>query len=367
MSLPIRIAIDTRDLQKAFSGTHTYLQSLIHAWQNIESKTFEYILLGSQSKVYTGKQKWKKAAEHLQFLVWKQIRLPLLVKKNQCSILFCSDYFLPFFHPGFKTVVVFHDAFFFEYPEHYNAIWLQLFKKLAIPAAFKASAIIVPSAYSKNKIQYFTGFPAHKLNVVYEAPGQKPETIPDHPTLPNPYFLHVGTLNKNKNLVRALHAFKNLIITNPTSAVCLVLAGKSSPHSALSDEKNILDTITALQLESRVMLTGFLDAPGLAKIYTNALAYLFPSYNEGFGIPVLEAFQYGIPLLAANNTCLPEIAADAALYFNPFHENEITDAMQQILSDAGIRKQLIEKGFKRLENFSWHQSALQINAIFNAV
>lgn len=364
MPRPSRIAIDTRDLQKAFSGTHTYLQSLIQAWQKIKGETFEYILLTDHYKVYTGNNKWLKAVEHFQFFLWKQVRLPFLVKKNNCSILFCTDYFLPYFQPGFKTVVVFHDAFFFEYPYHYNPIWLLLFKKMAIPAAFKASAIIVPSVYSKDRILHYTRFPEKKLKIVYEAPNPIPENVSNRPAIAKPYFLHVGTLNKNKNLVRALFAFKALLQANPGCDLCLVLAGKASKHSALNDEKNILATIKTLQLENNVILTGFLDEASLAQMYTYALAYIFPSYNEGFGIPAVEAFRYGIPLLASNNSCLPEIAAGAAIFFNPYEEKEITAAMQLVLTDAEIRKKYIEKGFKRLEDFSWDQAVSELNAIF---
>lgn len=371
MPKPFNIAVDVRDLHKAFSGTKTYLASLVEVWKKNRDPRLQFVFLGDFCNVYTGNNKLFKALEHIKFFYWKQISLPFLVRKHDCSILFCTDYFLPFFQWRFQTVVVFHDAFFFEYPEHYNRIWLKLFKHIAIPAAEKAITIIVPSGYAKQRIQLFTGFTDDQLKVVYEAPSlfTGHQDLPIHnSTLKNiikeKYILHAGTFNKNKNLVRLINAFKKLVDANPDQQLFLVLAGKASPHSALNDQENIIRAIEVNNLNNTVLFTGFLNEADLAAAYMHALFYVFPSFNEGFGIPAVEAFKYQVPLLAANNTCLPEIASDAALYFNPLNEIEMTEKMLLLLKNKELRNDLIEKGNRRLKDFSWEKTSAELNNIF---
>lgn len=370
----IKIAIDVRDLQKAFSGTKTYLESLILALNENKPSEFEYIFLDDLSPVYTGNLKWRKALEQASFFFWKQLRLPYLVRKHKCNLLFCSDYFLPFFQPGFRSVVVFHDAFFFEYPDHYNKLWLWSFKKLAIPAARKAAAIIVPSHYSKERILHFTAFEASKVKVIYEAPAYSELTIQESISneklknlISKKYLLHVGTLNKNKNLVRLIHAFGILRNKKPDAYIYLVLAGKASTHLALNDEKNILEAIEISGQKDNIILTGYLNEEDLIHAYKNALLYIFPSFNEGFGIPVLEAFKFGIPVLAANNSCLPEIAGEAAVYFDPFDENKMAESIQLAYQNKELREEMTSKGTIRLEAFSWKKTAIEINELFHQI
>jgi glycosyltransferase involved in cell wall biosynthesis len=106
---------------------------------------------------------------------------------------------------------------------------------------------------------------------------------------------------------------------------------------------------------------GYLDAENLSSIYQSAFAYIFPSLNEGFGLPVLEAFNAGLPLICANNSALPEVAEDAALYFDPLNINELASCMQQLISDTNLRQGLIQKGKLQLNKFSWTKAATEIS------
>jgi glycosyltransferase involved in cell wall biosynthesis len=102
----------------------------------------------------------------------------------------------------------------------------------------------------------------------------------------------------------------------------------------------------------------------LTNLYTNALMYVFPSINEGFGIPILEAFSHNLPVLVANNTCLPEIGGDAVLQFDPYDRADISAKIKQVLNDDDLRKDFVDKGSKRLSLFSWHNTALQLVEVF---
>jgi glycosyltransferase involved in cell wall biosynthesis len=113
-----------------------------------------------------------------------------------------------------------------------------------------------------------------------------------------------------------------------------------------------------------VVLTGYLNDDEVQAIYQKAKLYVFPSINEGFGIPVLEAFKYKVPVVIANNTCLPEVAGLGAKSFNPFEVNDIAQAITLLLNDEALRQSYIEKGNAQLQNFSWEKTAESLMQLF---
>ena len=365
MHKPVKIGIDIRDLQKAFSGTQTYLQEIVAQCKQLPGGQFVFYYIDDTLPVYTGKNKLKKIAEHLLFFTWKQITLPLKAYRRGCDWLLCTDYFVPYVHLGFKTVVVFHDAFFWEYPQHYNPLWLGIFKTVALPAARRATYIITPSHYSAARVQHFTHFSPQKIKVIYEAPKTLTATPQEtgNPVLAQlkgkKYLLHVGTMNKHKNLVQLITVFHS-IISKDHHDLYLVLAGKPGNSAFSNDYPAIMQTIASLQLSDKVILTGYLSNTDMHQIYSNAAVYVFPSYNEGFGIPVLEAFQHRIPVVVAKNTCLTEIGGNAVESFNPFDATDMENTIVQVLNDTALQQTLVTAGEKRLAAFSWEKTTRQL-------
>ncbi|MBC7400977.1 MAG: glycosyltransferase family 4 protein, partial [Mucilaginibacter sp.] len=180
---------------------------------------------------------------------------------------------------------------------------------------------------------------------------------------PGNYILHVGSMFKRKNIPSLIYAFSQ-IKKNGHPELKLVLAGPTPSTNIDSDYNLIIDAIAETNLQSEIILTGYLTDAALNQLYKNALIYVFPSVNEGFGIPVLEAFSHNLPVLVANNTCLPEIGGDAVLQFDPYDVNDISTKIKMVLNDDGLRKDLIIKGTQRLKLFSWHSTALQLIEIF---
>ncbi len=364
----MKVAIDIRDLRIAQTGAKTYLSEIAKAWQALPNA--QVVLLDTKCKVYRGNNKIGKLIEHLRFFWWKQIQLPRLAFKNNCTHLFCTDFFLPYYKTWngqtLKTIAVLHDAFFWESPEHYNPIWLKLFHRVGVPAAKKANLLIVPTQYAKQQILSFEKLDPQKILVVPEAAKTLPLlTAPEQqlatlaPTLlGRKYFLHVGVLEKRKNLVTLLEAFALAHKNNPD--YLLVLVGNTPVKEKLNDQPAIDAAIQRLHLEAAVIRLGYLDAANLASIYQSAFAYVFPSLNEGFGLPVLEAFNAGLPVLCANNSALPEVAGDAALYFNPYDANELANGMEQLIADTSLRQELKIKAKNRLTQFSWNKAAQTI-------
>jgi glycosyltransferase involved in cell wall biosynthesis len=372
MPKPLTIAVDVRDLRVAKTGTRTYLEELCTEFKKMENSELRFYFLDTSIPVYTGGNKLLKYIEHFRYQLWKQLVLPLKAFFKRCDIVFCSDNFVPLLHLRYKTIPVFHDAFFFETPENYGKLWLWLYKKTAIPAAHRSPFVITPTAYAKKQVNYFTNIASDKLIIVPEGP----KSLSDDETDENGdqllksfsltqgnYILHAGSMFKRKNIPALITAF-NKVKASGYPNLKLVLAGPSTSNKIDNDSLLIVKTIENMNLQDQVVLTGYLSAGELARLYKNALMYVFPSINEGFGIPVLEAFSYGLPVAVANNTCLPEVGGNAVLQFNPFDTDDIAKKIMTLLDDAELRKDMISKGQERLKLFSWQNTAVKLIEVF---
>jgi len=366
----MRIAIDTRDLAFATTGTHTYLKELLLALHNRPANTIRVIeLTGLRWGTSLAKPNFfQKMLLQLLLLIWKQLVLPVRCFFSGAQVLICTDYMLPLLPCGAKKIVVFHDALFFDKPAYYPGPWLFYFRTIVLPAAQRAEAIVAPSAFSAARlVAHFPSWSA-KLKVIYQGPKQLPEatalssagTIVKEQLQDSPYFLHVGTFEKRKNIPFLLEGFARF---SSQHSVKLLLIGLSTGKKNSDDTRQIQTTIEQYQLQDRVIVAGYLSDGDLAFFYRRASAYFFPSIYEGFGIPLLEAFIYGLPVAAANTTALPEIAGPAAMYFDPHDQASLIACMEQLYTNEALRKELIEKGYDRAKQFRWSESVEQFVAL----
>ena len=365
----IKVAVDVRDLQISASGARSYLESVIIEFKK-EHPGFAFYFLDATTKAYTGNHFLLKLKEQLSYFLWKQFVLPYQAKQLGCRVLFCSDFMVPYFSLGIKTIPVFHDAFFWEYPEHYNKYWLLFFRNLGLAAAKKSAFVVAPTQYASNQLAKYTGINPNKIQVIGEAPKSIDTSISDNETsaivkqiLNLDYILHVGTLEKRKNLTTLIQAFK-IVRENGFPNLKLVLVGKASNKITLDDSSAIKEAIMQQQLTNDVILTDYLCDAEVQQLYQKAKLYVFPSINEGFGIPVLEAFKYQVPVVIANNTCLPEVAGQGAKSFNPFSVQDMANAISTLLNDEALRQTYIEKGNAQLQNFSWDKTAGALMQLF---
>lgn len=373
MHKPLVIGVDVRDLKVAKTGTRTYLAELCKQFEAMQSDTLRFEFLDISFPVYTGRNTLLKWAEHLRYQTWKQIILPLKACSKRCDIVFCTDNFVPLVHLGYQTIPVFHDAFFFETPQDYGRLWLWLYKKTALPAARRSPVIITPTEHSKKQLQHFTGLPAQKFEVVFEAARSSAELAKQVnldalglPIKPKEYILHVGSFFKRKNLPALITAFERLKAVG-YNGLKLVLAGPLPASKTENDFLEITDAIKKNKVESDVILTGYLSDSYLDALYKNALLYAFPSINEGFGLPILEAFNNEVPVVVANNTCLPEVGGQAVLSFDPLDTDDIFKTLKRVLDDDALRNDMVVKGQERLKAFTWRKTAKQLVEIFKRV
>ena len=349
----INIGIDIRDLKVARTGTQTYLRELCREFKSMENERYHFFFFDTSLPVYKGEVKVFKLIEHLRYQIWKQITLPIKAWFRNCDIVFCTDNYVPLIKLGFKTVPVFHDAFFFENPEHFNKHWLWLYRKLAVPAAMNSSIVITPTLYAKQQIHTHTEIDFNKLKVVYEGPkslhdykheiinnqsGRK--ALPQLNAINGEYILHVGVMNKRKNIPTLINAFKEFKRETNTS-LKLVLAGQMDTKTHSKDTDEIWKAIKEGGFGDDIILTGYLSDSELNKIYAGAIMYVFPSLNEGFGIPILEAWSYNLPVLVADNTCLPEVGGDGVITFDPFDVHDLAKKMKLVVENETIRQDII--------------------------
>jgi glycosyltransferase involved in cell wall biosynthesis len=367
-----KIGIDIRDLKIAKTGAHTYLSELCKAIKsNEQDLQFEYVFLDTRLPIYTGSSKIGKLWEQVNYIFWKQITLPIKAWLTGCSLVFCTDYFVPYMHLGFTTVPVFHDAFIWEYPNHYNKYWLGLFKTFGVSAAKKASAVVTVTSYAKDQIAKYSGIDAANIVPIHIGPKSSIAENEfsagiDHivePLLQKKYILHVGTIEKRKNLTTLLKAFE-LHLQHNSQDLYLIIVGQKSNKPTLKDDAVFEMVAASSLLKERVVFTGYLSDSQTAQLYKHAVLYVFPSVNEGFGIPILEAFAHKVPVLVAGNSCLPEVAGNAAIGFDPYNPDALSTLIAQTINDTALLQSLQQKGTERLTHFTWGKTLNALEAVF---
>jgi glycosyltransferase involved in cell wall biosynthesis len=178
--------------------------------------------------------------------------------------------------------------------------------------------------------------------------------------LHGPYVLYVGALEPRKNIPGLLRAFVRLRADFPD----LTLALGGSPRWKFAEIPRALEE---LALEPVVRFTGYIADSDLPALYSAAAAFCFPSFYEGFGLPVLEAMACGTPVVCSNTSSLPEVAGDAALLVEPRDEVALTEAIARVLTDEALAEDLRERGLKRAASFSWDRTAELTLAVYRSV
>lgn len=276
--------------------------------------------------------------------------------KNQDFDVFHPTYYDPYFldYIGNKPfVLTIHDMIHEKFPEMFCDIKTIENKRLL---AQKAAHIIAISEQTKNDIIDMLEISAEKISVVYHGISALCDNIVNSSKNKyGRYFLFTGTRNIYKNFYFMLISLSDLFKKNPdVKLVCT--------SSDFNDFERQL--IRHLGLENQVIHTFFETDAQMHELYQNAVAFIFPSYYEGFGIPILEAFEANCPCVLADASCFREIAQNAALYFEPKNKTQLKNALEKLLVEDSLRKRLIQKGKLRLKEFSWKKAAEQTALVY---
>ena len=358
------VGIDaSRALRPLRTGTEGYSRDLIAALVSRES--------GNRYRLYVDRSPTaglaKGATAEIRtielFRLWTQIRLALELVQHPPDVLFVPSHVVPLICPV-PAVVTIHDVGYLWYRSAYRPTEWVLLHLGTLRNARGARRIVADSQATADDLVRHFGVPPRKIRVAYlGAPRVDSLDRSDAPSsfqnLPARYFLFVGTLQPRKNLTRLLEAFAAVRKTW-RRPVMLVIAGADGTQAAAlrlrSERLGIADAVRWL---------GYVPDAERQALYSGAVAFVFPSLYEGFGLPVLEAMAWGTAVIASNAASLPEVVGSAGLLVDPYDVGGLAAAMLRVLDDNVLRSTLIELGRQRVTEFSWDRCAAVVEQCFD--
>jgi len=250
---------------------------------------------------------------------------------------------------------------------------LELFWNLKERAAlWQADRIVTVSNYSKDQIANLRKVPKAKIDVISEAGGKEFRKLPHQETAgirsrfglqqDDRLLLYVGGISPHKNLRSLVKVFCRLKEANP--GLKLLLAGDYEKDSFFSDFQEINELAKNLRIMDHIVFTGYVTDAELARLYNAAALFVFPSFQEGFGLPAVEAMACGTPIAASSAGSLPEIIGDAGEFYDPRKSEEMFQTISRLLQDEALLRKLSERGLERAKQFDWNLAAQQAIKIF---
>ena len=290
--------------------------------------------------------------------LWTQIRLAWEMLFHPPDLLFVPAHCLPLFS-WVKKVVTVHDLGFKHFPRTYS-LFQRIYYFLSHYWSLKlAQQVIVPSEFTKNDILKNFCSPRGKITVIplgYDSKKRLSDTqinsnlILNKYKIKKPFFFYLGRIEKKKNILGLINAYQKLSKDKSQIEIPdLVLGGKPG-YGYREIKKEIL-------ISEGIKEIGYIASEDLSALYSSAVALVFPSFYEGFGLPLLEAMANDCPVLSSNAGSLPEVGGAAVLYFNPSDTEDIKNVMLKIIKDKELRENLIKKGNERVKFFSWEKCA----------
>ncbi|MBR1738225.1 MAG: glycosyltransferase family 4 protein [Firmicutes bacterium] len=294
-------------------------------------------------------------------LLWNFIPIPysfFFGDKNDVTVFF--NYYVPPFVKG-KKVTVFHDMVCFDHPETMS-LKTRIMLKISIKSSAKrADRIITVSEFSKRQTMKYLKVDEEKIDVMpngvdldifrSDISGERKEGVKKKYGIEGEYLLYLGMLEPRKNINGIIEGYIRLCKRMEDAPKLVLAGGKGWLY------ESIFEKVKENNLEDKVIFTGYVDGEDIAAMMSAAKVFVFPSIYEGFGIPPLEAMACGTPVITSNNTSLPEVMGDCGILVDPYNYEEIADAMERVLTDEKLRKEMIEKGIERAKLFSWDNSA----------
>ncbi|MEW5861571.1 MAG: glycosyltransferase family 1 protein [Cyanobacteriota bacterium] len=331
------------------TGTTTYILNLLPYLQSLEPT-----LLISQNLapynchlVPNGLTPEQGLKGHFRRMLWTQLQLPGIYKEQQSNFLFSPIPEAPL-SSNCRYIVTVHDLIPLRFPKRFSP--LTPYFRYYIPQVLdQAQHIICDSIATAKDISHFFQIRADKITPIllaHNAEDFRPLNLPKGTATLSPYFLYIGRHDPYKNLHRVINAFAALDICRECE---LWIAGPKDRRYT----PKLQTQVEELGLTHQVKFLDYVPYDQLPTLINQAIALVFPTLWEGFGLPVLEAMACGTPVITSNLSSLPEVAGDAALLVNPYNTQEITEAMQAVATDSSLRSGLSTLGINRASQFSW--------------
>jgi len=374
----MKIGIDLRPFLRHETGVGTYIKNLLFSLSNIDMENDYYLFSSSLKQRFSASKipiinkmhfrDFHYPVKLLNFF-WYRLGWPPLDSffKTELDLTHSPT---PLICPTKgKTIITIHDLFFMDFPYMANREARKFFYKNIHKSLQASDGVIVVSNCIKKQILDRFEINKEKIKVIYH--GVDSEFTSDisleeiknfrrSHSLLSRVIVFVGAMDPRKNLLNLIKAFK--IVHSKQTDVSLVIAGRRG-RDYLALKKAVKNN----DLQSWVKILDYLSLRELKRLYRVGTIFAFPSYCEGFGLPLLEAMISEMPVVASNRTALPEIAGEAALYFNPEKPEEIAAALLKLLENNGLREKFIELGKKRAKEFDWGKTAKNTLSFYHKI
>ena len=390
----MKIAIDINELiNPSPGGVKTYTKEIVNALLKVDQKNKYFLYARKKASRDT---KFCVPASKNSFLkilkwplpFWTYIRFAREIKKQKPNLLFMPIQSVPFLiskPKKIKIVITVHDLTFLKFPQYFTFKDRFLLNYHTRRAVKMADKIIVPSRATKSDLISLYKIKANKIKIIYHGyrkiysaagKGAKAGKGKKFSAHTDNYILFVGTIQPRKNiinLVKAFEIFKKNFNFPPSP---LFARGRFTPPLQEGNLKLVVaggkgrlwrktfKRIKKSPVSEDIILAGAVDDRKLADLYSQAKVFILPSLYEGFGLPILEAFSCGAPVIASNNSSLKEIVGESGLLINPNNPKEIAEAIKKIIRNDDLRNSLVEKGKERLKDFDWEKSAREHLEVF---
>jgi glycosyltransferase involved in cell wall biosynthesis len=298
--------------------------------------------------------------------VWDQLRVPLEARRRGVDVLFHTKFTVPLVG-GPPSVMVLHGSEWYVYPKSYH-LADRIYIRMLMPLyCRKAARIISVSEMTKRDLVRFVGVSEDKIETIYSGLDRRFEPIADpvvlaatraNYALPEQFILFVGRIYPGKNFPALLEAFATVARGAPHR---LVVAGYAAPGY---DEP--FAAVARLGLGDRVQFLGWVPQSDLAGLYNLADLFVYPSFYEAFGIPLLEAMACGCPIVASGTGAVPEIAGEAVYRIDPHDPTSIARGIQAVLSDPGLRRRMVARGREQVRAYDWTECARRTLAVLES-
>lgn len=288
-------------------------------------------------------------------LVYFPFQLPRRAGRLRLDVLHCPAPLAPVRSPV-PTVITLHDVLGFDHPEWFTRALALQWRLVLTRALRRASCVLVPSTHTHDRLVARLGLDEERIRLVrlgvdpQFTPGEAPDGLLERLGLEGPFVLTVGTLQPRKNVETAVQAFERLAAAGAEQRLAIV-GGRGWRDNALAE------LIRRSPAADRIVMTGRVGDDDLVGLYRAADCFVFPSRYEGFGFPPLEAMACHTPVISSDRTSLPEVVGDAALLVDPDDVHAIERALTDLLSSPELRAELVERGRRRVAQFTWSRCA----------
>lgn len=358
----LRIAIDIRGISGERTGKEWYTWSLISALGEIDQNNEYFLFTRHPIKGIVLPNNFHIIEKKIPLLLWHPYFMFQIWKYKADILLATASYIVPsmLISKRPKVITVIHDTIAFLFPRRHQAKATTI-ERFTLKRALEHSNIVVAvSQNTKNDIERLFDISSEKITVISEAAReqfsvprntQRTQQLKQAYDIGQNYLLFIGTLEPRKNLVRLLKAYK-LLPAQLQKNYQLVIVGRKGWYY-----KEIFSEIAGTPFEKNVIFTGYVPDQDLPYLLHGATGFVLPSLYEGFGLPILEAFACGTPVITSPNSSLKEIAKKDCLYFDPYDIHDMKDKLRLFLEDETLRQRLSENLIARSKDFSWQKTA----------